>query len=79
MVKHVLDLVKAQAFGTAEASVGFNKKFVTKFIGSLHVKKPFGAKILHPNFLYPFRSGGAGNGVKFSRKDSFFSKMRRSM
>lgn len=54
MVKHVLDLVKAQTFWTAEASTGFNEKFVSKSIGSPHVKKPFGAKIFHPNFLYPF-------------------------
>lgn len=66
MVKHVLGLVKAQTFWTAEAFTGFNRKFITKSIGSPHLKKAFGTKI--SDFLYPFGSGGAGNGVKSSQK-----------
>lgn len=73
MVKRVLELVKAQTFQTAEASTGFYKNFITKSIGSPHVKT-FSTKILHPNFLYPFGSGGAGNGAKFNFKIASFNK-----
>lgn len=78
MVKHVLDLVKAQAFWAAEASTGFNKKPVTKSIGSQHVKNLLVLKYSIPIFCMLLGLGGLGMEYNLAVKIASFNKWGRA-